>query len=104
MAISPDQHPLPSDLEQIAIQAFAKRTRFPMDNPAVFQSVDTLIDDEPCTTLVFSAVFNQVRRFAVLVVHKAMPSKAVIYAGQTAASMLNSRLRREIARNQRILT
>ena len=100
MALSPNAHFLPQPLEQVALGAFTRRLRFPATKPTVYQSLDTRIDDEWGVTLVFSAQVDHVRRFAILVVPKAFPTRLLEYAGHTAASVLNSRLRREARRAQ----
>lgn len=95
MALSYSMHPLPQDLEQAALGAFLRRLRLPASNATVLRSSDSFVDGERGATLVFSAQFNQVRRFAVLVIPPFLPLKAVEAAGSTAASILTCRLRRE---------
>lgn len=95
MTFSYNMRPLPQDLEQVALGAFSRRLRFPSSGATVLRSVDSYIDGERGATLVFSAQFNCVRRFAVLVIPPFLPLKAVEAAGCTAASILTCRLRRE---------
>lgn len=100
MALNPNFHSLPQDLEARALKVFTQHLRFPVTNPTVYQSADSRIDDEWGTTLIFSAQVDRVRRFAILVVPKTFPFRLMDYAGHTAASVLNSRLRREVRRAQ----
>ena len=100
MALNPNFHPLPKDLEARALEVFTQHLRFPVTKPTVYQSNDTRIDDEWGATLIFSAQVDRVRRFAILVVPRAFPTRTLEYAGHTAASVLNSRLRREVRRAQ----
>ena len=95
-------NPLPVPLERAALGAFIQNIRFPMARPTVYRSTDTWIEDEWGATLVFSGLFNRTRRFAVLVIPKSLPPKVLEYAGATAASILNGRLRREKALERRV--
>lgn len=95
MATRDDRRPLDPPIEQAILGAFARRIHYPVSETRVLQGTDTWVDGERCATLVVSAVFNRTRRFAILAIPLEIPTRTLRFAGQTAASVLNSRIRRE---------